>query len=76
MFIKLKVKRIGKSLGLILPKAVAARLNVREGDSLFLTDGTDDSFRISAGNPGVARQMESAERVIKRYSDTFRALAR
>lgn len=33
----LKIRRVGNSLGLTLPKDVGARLQVKEGDTLFLT---------------------------------------
>jgi putative addiction module antidote len=76
MLIELKVKKIGNSHGLVLPKEVVAKLNVSEGDSLFLTDGVNGGLRMTAEDPNFARQMKAAESVIKRYRNTFRELAK
>jgi putative addiction module antidote len=76
MTIELKVKKIGNSLGLILPKEAAAKLNVSEGDALFLTDGVNGGLRLTAEDPSFARQMKAAESIIKRYRNTFRELAK
>jgi len=76
MVIELKVKKIGNSHGLVLPKEVTAKLNVSEGDSLFLTDGVNGGWRITAENPDFAEQMKAAESIIKRYRNTFRELAK
>ena len=76
MIVELKVKKIGNSLGLILPKEVVSKLNVSEGDGLFLTDGVNGGLRITAEDPTFARQMKAAESVIKRYRNTLRELAK
>lgn len=76
MMIELKVKKIGNSLGLILPKEAAAKLNVSEGDGLFLTDGVNGGLRITAEDPNFAKQMKAAESVMKRYRNTLRELAK
>jgi putative addiction module antidote len=76
MMIELKVKKIGNSLGLVLPKEAAAKLNISEGDGLFLTDGVNGGLRITAENPEFAKQMAAAEGIIKRYRNTFRELAK
>ncbi|HTG45587.1 MAG TPA: AbrB family transcriptional regulator [Verrucomicrobiae bacterium] len=70
------MKKIGNSHGLVLPKEVTAKLNVSEGDSLFLTDGVNGGWRITAENPDFAEQMKAAESIIKRYRNTFRELAK
>lgn len=76
MTIELKVKKIGNSLGLVLPKEVASKLNVAEGDSLFVTDGVNGGLRLTAEDPQFAKQMKAAESIIKRYRNTFRELAK
>ena len=37
MVLELKLRKVGNSVGLVLPKEVLARLNVAEGDTLTLT---------------------------------------
>ncbi len=71
----LKLNRIGNSVGVILPKDVLAKLRVREGDMLYLTEAPD-GYRISQYDPEFARQMEVAEEVMRRRRDALRELAK
>lgn len=71
----LKLNRIGNSVGVILPKDVLAKLRVREGDMLYLTEAPD-GYRISQYDPEFARQMEVAEQVMRRRRDALRELAK
>lgn len=43
----LKVRKIGNSLGVLLPREMVARLRVEEGDALYLTDAPD-GYRLTA----------------------------
>ena len=72
---ELKLRKIGNSLGVILPREVTARLQVEEGDSLSLTEGSG-SYRLSAYDPDIARQVEAGRRVMRRYRNTLRELAK
>ena len=71
----LKLNRIGNSVGVIVPKDVLAKLRVREGDMLYLTEAPD-GYRISQYDPEFARQMEVAEEVMRRRRDALRELAK
>ena len=42
--VQLKVRRLGNSLGVILPKEVINRLHTKEGESLFLNDAPDGAY--------------------------------
>lgn len=70
----LKLSRIGNSVGVILPKDVLAKLRVREGDALYLTEAPD-GYRISQYDPEFARQMEIAEDIMRENRDVLRKLA-
>jgi putative addiction module antidote len=72
---QLKVRRVGNSLGVVLPDEVIARLDVREGDNLTLTEGPN-GYRLDANDPEVAKQLEHAEKIMRRYHDTLRKLAK
>jgi len=76
MILDLKLRKIGNSVGVILPKAALAHLNVEEGDSVSLTEGPAGSLRLSPAKPEVTRQMEVAQDVMKRYRHTLRELAK
>ena len=71
----LKVRKIGNSCGVVLPKEVLGRLRVKEGDRLFLIETADGAYRITPYDPEFERQMELAEEGMARYRNTLRALA-
>ncbi len=74
--LNLKVRKVGNSLSVTLPKEAAARLKVREGDSLFLTEGPEGGYMITPCDPGFETKMEKAEEIMGRYRNTLRALAK
>jgi len=76
MVYELKLRKVGNSVGVILPKEVLAHLKVAEGDSLSVTEGPDDSLRLSISRTEVTRQMDVVQDVIKRYRHTLRELAK
>jgi putative addiction module antidote len=71
----LKIRKIGNSVGVILPKEVLAELNVGEGDSLFLSK-TQGGYQVRTSDPEFERQMEIARGVMKEYRDVLRELAK
>jgi putative addiction module antidote len=75
MTLELKVRRVGNSLGVVFPKEALSRLNVEDGDQLYITE-SPDGFRLTAANPEFARQMKIAEKGMKRFRNTLRALAK
>lgn len=76
MVLELKVRKIGNSMGVILPKEALAHLNADEGDTVSVTEGPDGSLRLSPSKPEVARQMQVAQDVMKRYRNALRELAK
>jgi putative addiction module antidote len=76
MVLELKLRKVGNSVGLILPKEALAHLNVEEGDTLSVTEGPDGSLRLSATQTEVTRQMEVAQDLMNRYRNTLRELAK
>ena len=72
----LKIRKIGNSAGIVLPKDVLARLNVGEGDKLFLIEAPDGSIRLSRHDPEHEKVVETAREVMKEYRDTFKELAK
>ena len=76
MVLELKLRKVGNSVGMILPKEALAHLNVEEGDSVTLTEGPEGTLRLSPHKAEVARQMEMVRDVMKRYRHTLRELAK
>ena len=72
---KLKVTQIGNSLGLILPKEVAARLRIEKGDELVYVE-TPGGIELTPYDPEFEQKMEAARRVAKRYRNALRELAK
>ena len=71
-----KVRPIGNALGVVLPKDVLARLNVTDGDSLFLTEAPDGSMRITPYDPAFEQQMRAAQEGMAQYRNALRELAK
>jgi putative addiction module antidote len=73
---KLEVKKIGNSTGLILPKELLARLRLAQGDWVYVTEMADRSLKITPYDPEHDEAMQIAREVMKEYQDTFKALAK
>ena len=73
--VELKVRKVGSSLGVILPKPLLNRLKVGEGSVLSVTE-TPDGFAVSPYSAKFAESMKSFDRVRGRYRDAFRELAK
>jgi len=71
----LKLKRIGNSVGVIIPKEALRRMNLDEGDEPFLTEAPG-GYRLSPYEPEFEAQMEAARRIMKKRRNALRELAR
>ena len=74
--LQLKLRKIGNSLGVVLPKEALTHLQASEGDVLSVTESTDGALRISPAQPEVSRQMAAVQDIMERYRNTLRELAR
>ena len=72
----LQVRKIGNSVGVILPKELLARLRLKEGDKLHIVEQTERGLKLSPYDPHHAKAMELARRAFRDYADTFKALAK
>jgi putative addiction module antidote len=73
---EIKVRKIGNSLGLLLPKEAALDLDVEEGASLFLCKAPEGRFYLTPFDPEFAKQMEAAKKGMRKYRNTLRELAK
>jgi len=71
----LKLVAVGTSTGVIIPKEMLARMNVGKGDSLYVVETPDGSYRLMPYDPGFAGKMEKADEIMRRYRNTLRVLA-
>ncbi|TPQ41743.1 AbrB family transcriptional regulator [Bradyrhizobium guangdongense] len=72
----LQVRKIGNSIGLILPKEMVARLNLKEGDKLFPVEQPGGGFVLTPHDPDFEKAMEVARRGMKRYHNALAELAK
>ncbi|HEY5778989.1 MAG TPA: AbrB/MazE/SpoVT family DNA-binding domain-containing protein [Terrimicrobiaceae bacterium] len=75
MTLELKIRKVGNSLGIVLPKEVLAHLKLEEGDALTLTEA-QDGVRLTASNPEFAKSMAVFESLNRRYRNALRELAK
>jgi len=75
MTLSLKVRKIGNSLGVVLPKETLSHLHVEEGDTLTLTEA-QDGVRLTAADPTFTETMEVFESLSRRYRNALRELAK
>lgn len=72
---KLKLIRIGNSTGVILPKELLARLDVKAGDELSVTQ-TPEGVTLSARDEEFDAQMAAARKIMSKYRNALRELAK
>jgi putative addiction module antidote len=70
-----KLRAIGNSLGVTLPKEAITRLRVREGDTLYLTE-TPEGLLITPYDEDFAAGMKAFERTRKKYRNALHRLAK
>ena len=75
MMLELKLRKVGNSVGLVLPKEALAHLKAEEGDTVTLTEA-QDGLRLTAGNPEFTKSMAVFESLNRRYRNALRELAK
>ncbi len=74
--VELKVRKLGNSLGVVLPREVISRLNTRDGAALYLTEAPEGGYRLVPYDPEFGKKLVKAEDLMQRYSDTLHVLAK
>jgi putative addiction module antidote len=70
-----KIRRIGNSLGIILPHETLSALRVSEGDELFEVR-TPEGIQLTPHDPHFEKVMEIGRRHLRRNRNAMRELAR
>jgi putative addiction module antidote len=73
--VKLKIRKIGNSLGASIPKEILEKMNVGEGDSLYVTQ-TPDGIYLTPYDPEFEETMEAAKSITNRYRNALKELAK
>jgi putative addiction module antidote len=71
-----KLKKIGNSAGVILPKEVMARLQLSVGDTFYATLTPEGGIRLTPYDPDFEKAMEIARRGMKIYRNALAELAK
>jgi putative addiction module antidote len=74
--VALKIRKVGNSLGLVLPKEVVSRLRTGDGQEVFLLEGPNNTYRLTPFDPVFQEKMAKAEEIMGRYRNTLHALAK
>lgn len=71
----LKIRKVGNSLGLVLPMDIIAKLRAKEGDTLYVVN-TPSGVELTPYNPEFATQMDAARRAMRDDRDALKELAK
>lgn len=71
---KLKLRKIGNSTGVVLPRELLDKLRVGPGDEVTVLE-TPDGITLTGYDPEFSRQMEVAEDIMRRRRHLLRKLA-
>lgn len=72
---RVKLRRTGNSLSTTWPKEMLVRMNVAEGDELYLVE-TQDGVLVTPYDPKVEKTLEAARRIMARDRHALKELAR
>ena len=75
MSMKLKLRAVGTSTGVLLPKEMLARMRVKKNDELFAVE-TPEGYLLTPYDPELERQLSKGREFMAKYRETFRALAK
>ncbi len=73
---KLEVKKIGNSTGIILPRELLTKLDLQQGQWLHVTELPDGGVRLTPYDPDFEEAMGLVDEIMDEYKDTLRALAK
>ena len=72
---ELKLRAIGNSIGVVLPRELLVKLGVDKGDSVFAIE-TPDGVRLTTADPDFEAQMATARKLMKRWRGVLHELAK
>ncbi|MEM6484594.1 MAG: AbrB/MazE/SpoVT family DNA-binding domain-containing protein [Pseudomonadota bacterium] len=73
--LKVKVTQVGNSMGILLPKEALNKMKAAKGDTLFLVEGPD-GYTVTPYDQEFEEQVTAAEKVMKKYRNALRELAK
>ena len=70
-----KVRKVGNSSVVTMSSEMLAALDVKDGDTVYVTRSDDNGLKISAHDPQIVAALEAAERIMDENRDLLQALA-
>ena len=72
---KLKLRKVGAAVGVILPDEMLARLKVKAGDMLLATE-TGDGYLLTRYDAEIEEQLKLGREVMDNHRETLRGLSK
>lgn len=73
---KLEIKKIGNSSGIILPKELMQSLGLRPGMELYAVPAGEGTLRLTPYDPDFEASMRMVDDIMDEYKDTLKELAK
>jgi antitoxin MazE len=73
---RVEIKKIGNSDGLILPRELMQRLDLKRGQQLHVTELAGGGFQVLPYDPDFEATIEVADQIMDEYKDTLTTLAK
>jgi putative addiction module antidote len=73
---RIEIKKIGNSDGLILPRELMQRLDLKRGQWLHVVELPGGGFQAIPYDPDFEETMKIADEIMDEYKDTLAALAK
>ena len=73
---KIEIKKIGNSDGLILPKELMQRLDLKRGQELHVTELAGGGLQLLPYDPDFEKTMQIADELMDEYRDSLAVLAK
>ena len=72
---KVKLRKVGNSLGTSFPKEILNKLGVGEGETLYILETSEGIF-LTPYDPNFEKVMDTARKISTRYKNTLKELAK
>jgi putative addiction module antidote len=74
--VKIEIKKIGNSDGLILPRELMQRLDLKRGQELHVTELAGGGLQLLPYDPDFEKTIRIADEIMDEYRDTLAVLAK
>jgi len=72
---KVKLRKVGNSYGLTLPRELLEKYNIKEGDELYIVESSD-GFKLSPYDPDFKQWAVSLDRTNRKFKNALKELAK